>query len=64
MKQIVILGSSAAGAKMIEEVRRNDPLSEITIIAFDGHYPYMRDAFAPFIAQEIIPEDVFYRPKD
>ena len=64
MKRIVILGSSAAGAKMIEEVRRTDSSSEITIIAFDGHYPYRRDVFAPFISKEIIPENVFYRSKD
>lgn len=64
MKRIVILGSSAAGAAMIEEVRRVDPSSEITLIAFDGHYPYKRDAFAPFIANEITPANVFYRPKD
>jgi len=64
MKKIVILGSSAAGAKAIEEVRRTDPSSEITVIAFDGHYPYRRDAFASFIANEIEPKDVFCRSMD
>jgi NAD(P)H-nitrite reductase large subunit len=64
MKRIVILGSSVAGAKIIEEIRRNDSSSEITIIAFDGHYPYKRDAFASFISKEITPENVFYRSKD
>ncbi|MCK5013526.1 MAG: FAD-dependent oxidoreductase [Candidatus Omnitrophica bacterium] len=64
MKRIIILGSSAAGAKVIEEVRRNDRESEITIIALDGHYPYRRDAFASFISKEITPENVFYRSKD
>ena len=64
MKRIVILGSSAAGAKMIEEVRRNDTESEITVVALDGHYPYNRDAFAAFIAKETSPANVFYRTKD
>ncbi len=64
MKKIVILGSSAAGVKIIEEVRREDASCAITIIAFDGHYPYKRDAFAPFMAKEISPEEVFYRSKD
>ncbi|MBN1870314.1 MAG: FAD-dependent oxidoreductase [Candidatus Omnitrophica bacterium] len=64
MKQIVILGGSAAGVKMTEEIRRHDPSSGITIIAFDGHYPYNRDAFASFISKDIAPESVFCRPKD
>lgn len=64
MKRIVILGGSAAGIKVIEEIRRTDSSSEITIISFDGHYPYKRDAFAPFIAKDIAPENVFCRPKD
>ncbi len=62
--KIVILGNSAAGVKIIEEVRQGDSSSEITIISFDGHYPNKRDAFAAFIGKEISPEDVFCRPKD
>lgn len=64
MGQIVILGSSVVGAKMIEEIRKSDQSSAITMITFDGHYPYKRDAFAPFIAKEIAPEEVFYKSKD
>jgi nitrite reductase (NADH) large subunit len=61
--KIVILGSSAAGAKIIEEIRKTDPSSAITVISFDGHYPNTRDAYAPFIANEIAPEKVFPRSR-
>jgi len=64
MKRIVLLGSSAAGVKIIEEIRAGEGEYEITVIALDGHYPYQRDAFAPFIAGDIVPENVFCRAKD
>ena len=64
MKRIVLLGSSAAGVKMIEEIRASELACEITLIALDGHYPYQRDAFAPFLAGDISPENVFCRAKD
>jgi len=64
MKRIVILGSSPAGVAIIEEVRANDPACKITLIALDGHYPYYRDAFTPFIAGDITPDSVFCQAKD
>lgn len=64
MKRIVILGSSPAGVAIIEEVRANDPASEITLIALDGHYPYQRDAFASFIAGDITSDSVFCQAKN
>lgn len=64
MKRIVILGCSAAGVEVIDGVRQWDSSSETTLIVFDGHYPYRRDMFAPFIAGEISREKVFCRPKD
>ena len=64
MKRIVILGSSAAGVKAIEDIRASGPESEITLIAFDGHYPYYRDTFAPYIAKEIDAPKVFCKAKE
>ena len=52
MKKIVILGSSPVGVKVIEEVRGRGSADEITLIAFDGHYPYQRDAFAAMLAKD------------
>ncbi|HQP11106.1 MAG TPA: FAD-dependent oxidoreductase [Candidatus Omnitrophota bacterium] len=62
--KIVILGNSPAGVKIIEEIRQHDSSSEITMIAFDGHYPNMRDRYAAFIGKEISPEKVFYRARN
>lgn len=64
MKKIVILGSSPAGVQIIEDIRKNDFSGEITLIAFDDHYPYKRDTFASFIRKAISPENVFCRAKD
>ena len=64
MKKIVILGSSSAGVKIIEAIRSNGSADKITVIALDGHYPYERNAFASFIAQDITPEQVFCKAKD
>lgn len=64
MKRIVVLGSSPSGVKAIEEIRRQDSASEIMLFSFDGHYPYKREMFAPFLAKEILSGKVFYRPKD
>ncbi len=64
MKRIVLLGCSAAGVKIIEQIRAHDCESEITIISFDGYYPYSRQVFASVIAGEIPFEKVYCRDKD
>jgi len=63
MNKIVILGGSPAGIKVIEHIREQDKVSEIILIALDGHYPYNRDAFDAFIAKEIPFDGVFCRSK-
>ncbi len=61
---IVILGGSPAGVKIIEEIRQHDSSADISIISFDGHYPNKRDAFTSFIGKETTPTEVFYKSKD
>ena len=63
MKRILILGSSIAGVKAIEEIRRFEPDCEATILT-DGEYPYDRGLFAPVLAKEVDYKKIFYKPND
>ncbi len=63
MKKILILGSSIAGVKAIEEIRRSQPDCEATIVT-DGEYPYDRSLFAPVLAKEVDYKKIFYKPND
>ncbi len=63
MKKILILGSSIAGVKAIEEIRRFEPDCAATILT-DGEYPYDRGLFAPILAKEVDYKKIFYKPND
>ncbi len=63
MKKILILGSSIAGVKAIEEIRRFEPDCEATILT-DGEYPYDRGLFAPVLSKEVDYKKIFYKPND
>lgn len=63
MKKILVLGSSIAGVKAIEEIRRCEPDCEATILT-DGEYPYDRGLFAPVLAKEVDYKKIFYKPND
>lgn len=63
MKKILVLGSSIAGVKAIEEIRRFEPDCEATILT-DGEYPYDRGLFAPVLAKEVDYKKIFYKPND
>jgi len=64
MKKIIFLGSSLAAARAMEEIRKTDKESEITMIADGGDLPYQRHLFGPWVAKEIKEEQVIYRPGD
>ena len=61
MKKIVVLGTSLAGMKAVETLRQEDSSCEITVVAFDGHYPYNRDLFPELIARTVETKNLFYR---
>ncbi|HBO97267.1 MAG TPA: hypothetical protein DE315_07605 [Candidatus Omnitrophica bacterium] len=63
MKKILVLGSSIAGVRAIEEIRRFAPDCETTILT-DGEYPYDRGLFAPVLAKEVDYKKIFYKPND
>ncbi len=63
MSKIVVLGTSVAAIKAIEDIRQNDQASEITLFAFDGFYAYDRTLFSKLIAKEIATSDCLYRQK-
>jgi NAD(P)H-nitrite reductase large subunit len=63
MKKIVVLGSSPAGVKAVEGIRAFDRESEITIVGFDGNYPYDRNLFPGILANETPYKDVFCKAK-
>jgi NAD(P)H-nitrite reductase large subunit len=64
MNNIVILGSSPAVVSIIEQIRAQDQTCAVTLISWDGYYPYRRDMFAPLLAKQIIPEHVFVQTKE
>lgn len=63
MKKILVLGSSIAGVKAIEEIRRFEPDCEAAILT-DGEYPYDRGLFAPVLSKEVDYKKIFYKPND
>ena len=63
MQKILVLGSSIAGVKAIEEIRRSQPDCEATILT-DGEYPYDRGLFAPVLSKEVDYKKIFYKPND
>lgn len=64
MKKILILGTTKATVKAVEEIRASDKESEMTVFAFDGHYPYDRGLFPKLVAKELKLNEVLFKPKD
>jgi len=64
MSKIVILGSSIAATKLIEALREKDKTNEITLLAFEGCYPYCRNLFPEFLSKDIKADEVFYKHTD
>jgi nitrite reductase (NADH) large subunit len=62
-KRIVMLGNSLAGVKALENIRLQDKEAELSIIGFDGYYPYRRD-FAQLLDKSISANQIFYKSKD
>lgn len=60
MKRIVIVGSSLASSKIIEEIRRKDQESIITLLAVEGFYPYDRSMFLSYLQGQLSIDDLQY----
>ena len=66
MKKIVIIGNSAAGLSALENFRKHDQESQVTVISKEGKLPYSR-VLIPYILRKkisyagihICPEDYF-----
>jgi len=61
---IVIIGNSAAAVGAIEAVHRVDRAIPITVISDEPHPVYSRPLISYFLAGELKPEQIFYRPKN
>ena len=60
MKKIVIIGNSAAGLSALENFRKHDQESQVTVISKEGKLPYSR-VLIPYILRKKIhmPEFIF-----
>lgn len=63
MKNIVLIGNSIANRAAIEEIRKNDKDSTITLVSADAFYPYGRDRLLAHLGREIKEKQVFDRPE-
>ena len=63
MSKLLVLGSSPAAVKAIELIRANDQDIEITVIIYEGTYPYKRDIFPEVIKKNASVEDIYCRDK-
>ncbi|OGX57728.1 MAG: hypothetical protein A2447_06485 [Omnitrophica WOR_2 bacterium RIFOXYC2_FULL_38_12] len=63
MKKILIIGSSPAGVKAAEEIRKKDKENEISILSVDGFYPYDRNLFADYLSKDVQLSELYCRPE-
>ena len=64
MSKIVIVGHSGATVRAIEEIRKSDSQSEVTLISCDGRLPYDRFKLADILAGNIKENQAFYQTDD
>lgn len=60
--KIVIIGNSAAATGAIEAIRRKNHSYEIIVISDEPYSVYCRPLISYFLANEIKPSQIFYRP--
>ena len=61
MKNIVFIGNSIANCKAIEEIRKRDKDSTITLVSADAFNPYGRGRLLAYLAREIKERQVYYQ---
>ncbi len=60
----VIVGNSATGIGAAESIRARDPHARITIIGDEPEHVYARPLISHYIAGEVTPDEMRYRPAD
>ena len=61
MKQIVIIGNSAAGVAALEAIRKKDKQSKITVISDEDYPSYCRCVISDYLAGKVQQEQLIYR---
>lgn len=64
MKNIIIIGNSAAGVAAAETVRSKDKISAITMISDEDYTAYCRCVLSYYLGQEAQEDKLVYRPKE
>lgn len=64
MKKIIVIGNSIAGVCAVEEIRKHDRESEVTVFLEDRYLPYQSYLFGDFLAKDITEDKLFFRPKE
>ncbi len=60
----VIIGNSATGIGAAEAIRAADTRASITIVGDEPHHVYARPLISDYVAGEMTPEQMRYRPAD
>ena len=63
MKQLVIIGNSAAGIAAVEAIRKRDKESKILVISDEDYPAYCRCLISYYLAAEVKEEKILYRPE-
>lgn len=64
MKQIIIIGNSAAGIAAVESIRSKDRDSKIIVISDEDYTAYCRCVLSYYLAGEVKEDRLIYRPKE
>ena len=64
MKNIIIIGNSAAGIAAIEPIRDKDKASKITVISDEDYTGYCRCVLSYYLSGEVDEKRLIYRPKE
>lgn len=61
MSKYVIIGASAAGLAVAEEIRKTDKTGEITLLTKEIYYPYSRPSISYYLKGKVKDTDIFLR---
>ncbi|MDP3732268.1 MAG: FAD-dependent oxidoreductase [Candidatus Omnitrophota bacterium] len=64
MKNIIIIGNSAAGIAAVESIRSKDRDSKVTVISDEDYTAYCRCVLSYYLAGEVKEERLIYRGKE